>query len=214
MKLKYYLRGLGIGVLVSAFIMGVAMGDGKTLTDEEIKARAAELGMVEQGALVLSDLRNKEDAEPANADDEKKMEAAGEESTEAGSETKEPEETGELEEETGEPEETGEASQESGDESGESVNEPEENKESASTEDESAVESSTVGGAVITIVVERGDSSVSVSRDLAEAGLVADAKEYDTYLCSNGYDKKLRIGTYEIAMGSSEEEIARIITGR
>lgn len=208
MKLKYYLRGLGIGVLVSTFIMGVAMGDGKTLTDEEIKARAAELGMVEQGSLVLSDLRNKQDAEPANADDGNKTEAAGEESTEAGGET------GEAGEETGEPEKTGEASQGNGDESGEPANEPEENKESASTEEESAVESSTANGAVVTIVVERGDSSVSVSRDLAEAGLVADAKEYDTYLCSNGYDKKLRIGTYEIAMGSSEEEIARIITGR
>lgn len=186
MKLKYYLRGLGIGVLVSTFIMGVVIGDGKTLTDEEIKARAAELGMVEQGSLVLSDLRNKEDAEPANAD--------------AGNET--------------EAEETGEASQGNGDESGEPADETEENKESASTEETEASESSTAIGAIVTIVVERGDSSVSVSRDLAEAGLVADAKEYDRYLCSNGYDKKLRIGTYEIAMGSSEEEIARIITGR
>lgn len=50
MKLKYYLRGLGIGILVTALIMGAT--DGKELTDEEIKARAIQLGMVEALSLI------------------------------------------------------------------------------------------------------------------------------------------------------------------
>lgn len=50
MKLKYYLRGLGIGVIVTTIILMIALAlhrnDG--LTDEEIISRAKELGMVMQ----------------------------------------------------------------------------------------------------------------------------------------------------------------------
>ena len=62
MKLKYYLRGLGIGVLVSVIIMTVAFGNRKPMTDEEIKARAKELGMIENS--VLADM-NKDDTQAA-----------------------------------------------------------------------------------------------------------------------------------------------------
>ena len=56
MNLKYYLRGLGIGIVVTAVVMGVA-GNGRKeqLSDAEIKARAAQLGMVESSGL-LSEL--------------------------------------------------------------------------------------------------------------------------------------------------------------
>ena len=73
MKLKYYLRGLGIGVFVSVIVMTVAFGNRKPMTDEEIKARAKELGMIENS--VLADM-NKEDVqdtedikEPENTQD-------------------------------------------------------------------------------------------------------------------------------------------------
>lgn len=56
MKLKYYLRGLGIGILVTALIMGFTTRDSRPLTDAEIKAVAAELGMVESDSLRLADL--------------------------------------------------------------------------------------------------------------------------------------------------------------
>ena len=48
MKLKYYLRGLGIGIAVTALVMGLALAKTtkESMTDEEIKERAAKLGMV------------------------------------------------------------------------------------------------------------------------------------------------------------------------
>lgn len=55
MNLKYYLRGVGVGIVVTALIMGIAGGGKKqTLTDDEIRERARELGMVEESS-VLSD---------------------------------------------------------------------------------------------------------------------------------------------------------------
>ena len=61
MKLKYYLRGLGIGIVVAVIITSVSMGNRQPMTDEEIKERAAELGMIENS--VLADIADK-DEEP------------------------------------------------------------------------------------------------------------------------------------------------------
>lgn len=64
MNLKYYLRGLGIGIIVTAVIMLVMNRVNKpTLTDTEIKKRAVELGMVEEGQ-TLSDLASMVEALP------------------------------------------------------------------------------------------------------------------------------------------------------
>lgn len=69
-------------------------------------------------------------------------------------------------------------------------------------------------GETVTIVIASGMGSTSVSRSLADAGLVPDAAAYDAYLCGNGYDKKLAAGSHEVPVGASLEEIARIITTR
>ncbi|MCR4832563.1 MAG: endolytic transglycosylase MltG [Butyrivibrio sp.] len=48
MKLKYYLRGIGIGVIIASLVMGIALGGrNKQLSDSEIRERALELGMVD-----------------------------------------------------------------------------------------------------------------------------------------------------------------------
>lgn len=206
MKLRYYMRGLGIGILVTAIIMGVS--GGQKLSDEEIKARALQLGMVEgTSAGVLSDLQ-------ANAEETKSSVVEESipqmESVEETKEEKDAEVSGEATEEIKAVEETKESV-----EATEESKTAETSKESteASKPVESTVTSESTGEK-ITIIVKGGDSSVSVSNDLAAAGLVEDAKEYDKYLCSNGYDKKICVGTYEIEVGSDYETIAKIITKR
>lgn len=62
MERKYYLRGLGLGIAVTAVIMGILTSRDKTMTDKEIIARAKELGMVEN--TVLSDMNEEEETEP------------------------------------------------------------------------------------------------------------------------------------------------------
>ena len=52
MRLKFYLIGLGIGIIVTAVVMGIALrGRTREMTDDEIRARARELGMVEASTL-------------------------------------------------------------------------------------------------------------------------------------------------------------------
>lgn len=57
MKLKYYLRGLGIGIIITTIILMIAhSGYTKELTDEEIIARAERLGMVMKEDTLFSKL--------------------------------------------------------------------------------------------------------------------------------------------------------------
>ena len=60
MKLKYYLRGIGIGIVVTAVIMGVALGNPTGgISDAEVRARAEKLGMSDD-TRVLSENEEKE----------------------------------------------------------------------------------------------------------------------------------------------------------
>ena len=194
MKLRTYLRGLGLGLIVAALVTGV--GSQQTMSDEQIKSRAKELGMME-GHTYLNQV---------DAAIETEETAETEETTETEEtvetvivETLESESRVELESETA-AEET--KAQET---VPEAESEPVEESREQPVEDTMAPET-------VTFQIHRGDSSVSVAKRLAEAGLVGDAKAFDRYLCQNGYDKKIRTGTYEIQSDSSNEEIAKIIT--
>lgn len=200
MKRRYYMRGIGISMIVTAILMGVATGGKDSLSDEEIKKRALQLGMVEEKNTVLSDLKNQESSSPTIVYDEDEQQES-----ENVPESTEPGESEEV------PESTEPAESEEVPESTESI-ETEEIPESTAANENTEDADGTEPAETVTITVVKGDSSVSVSRDLEEAGLVESAKDFDRYLCNNGYDKRISVGTYEIPYGTSEEEIAKIIT--
>jgi len=187
MKLRYYMRGLGIGILVTTILMTVTL-NGKTekLSDAEIIERAEALGMEQKyDSTVLADTVSENEAEEeeivpqeivTDTEEEISEELPAEDAEEAV-----------PDEDVSEPENETEEEQQ--------VSEPE------STEN-------------VQITVQGGDGSQTVARKLAEAGLVDDAVAYDKYLCANGYDKKICTGTHIIPVGASEEEIAKIITSR
>lgn len=162
MKLRFYLRGLGVGILVTAMIFCLLPSEKGTMSDAEIKARALKLGMVESSSLTLGDIGEAEPIEP---------EAAEPESVES-----------------------------------ESV--PEGTVEADMYEIfEGATE-------VLKITIESGANSYTVSKQLEERLLVEDAGEFDEYLCSHGYSRNIRVGTHEIPVDATWEEIAKIISGK
>ena len=182
MKLKYYLRGLGIGILVTAVIMGVTQGSRKeTLSDREIRERAAALGMVEPGNS-LADLEAAETPAATEIPEAIETPAATEipEAAETPAATEAPAAT-ETPEVTARP-----------------TQKPAEEEE----------------GSSYTFEIQAGDSSYQVAYRLQQAGLVADARDFDNYLCSKGYDRKLKTGSYEIPETATEEEISEILCGR
>lgn len=206
MKLKYYLRGLGIGMIVTALILGISFSNrqdqtSQIMTDDQIRERAAELGMVDSSELTLAALQNSA-KQPTEGTPEETTQTQEQNNTEAVPETTVPAET----QATAEPETTQEP---------EATAEPEPEKTAApETTAEPEVTEAPQRTQTVSITIQRGDDSGSVSRRLYEAGLVENAKAFDNYLCNNGYSRSINPGTYEIAPGTSEEEIAKIITGK
>lgn len=235
MNLKFYLRGLGIGMLVTAIIMLVISSQNKqTLTDEQIKQRAAELGMID-GTVKLSELKVEEAApkEQGSIDTpvdflEEIVDASEPEETKTVGDTDMSLDEIEqyiddadayLEEKNGEdkasPNEA-EASQETNKPEPTQTPEPTPTPEPTQTPEPTATPESTSESSAkdISLTVRPGESSYSVAKELKELGLIDSADSFDSYLCDTGMDRRIYAGSYLIPEGTSEEDIARILTGK
>lgn len=234
MERKYYLRGLGLGIAVTAVIMGIALSGNGTMTNDEIIARAKELGMVENTVLSSA---GSEDVAQGNMDEEntdmpsvqdddgdvQDVETTEQDETQntlteenidegKGSEQEtEPETDIEPEQsEAEDPEESDEPDVDSGEEEEPDTVSAGEPESAQHTENPNELVTSAV---VKTIVIKSGDSSYTVAKKLEAVGIVASASTFDTFLCQNGYDKRLHTGTFSIPADASDEQIARIVTG-
>ena len=225
MELKYYLRGLGLGIIVTAIIMAVVSPGSQKMTDAEVIRRAKQLGMTEE--TVLSDSgAKKEDASNEDA------------SNEAGS----PDENASADENEEQPQEKEKAvsAQTPADRNAQNTQqaqvqtqiqtkpeqdtvdaEPEEPDasevgENVELERQEAEETNTslpVSDTPMVVTIGPGDGSYAASRKLADVGAISSPENFDTFLCENGYDKRIRPGTYTIPANASDEQMARIITG-
>lgn len=192
MKLKYYLRGLGIGIVVTAIILTIALErKPQALTDAEIKAKAAELGMVEN--------KPGSDNQTTGAAVDKKepvpVEAAGQ--TEPTSKATEPatkatEPTSKATEPKTEPTKA----------SSEKTTAP----TTKATEPESS--NNHEGGTYITIDIAPSDFSNHAASKLQAAGLVENAADFDRYLIDHGYESRIASGRHEFKVGSTYQELA------
>ncbi len=282
MERKYYFRGLGLGIVVTAIIMGAATSRSRAMTDREIIARAKELGMVENTVLADMDVKQAEEFDRSGAEDESGVQddngsAAGkdqaaEDETKAGDQAfadgSKAEEINQGQadgNEAGKTDQSQDGSIEAGktdrnqidssevkeNNEGSGVDsDTEENRvagsngkadkeETAQGNGKSPTEDSKAEAGLIneqdegdgkqdrpltgneskkpagsaSITVSRGDGSHTVAKKLADAGVVSSADNFDQFLCENGYDKKLRTGTFRIPAGADDEQIAKIITG-
>ena len=236
MERKYYLRGLGLGITVTAVIMGIALSDNKAMTDSEIIARAKELGMVENTVLLNTDgeeetQENTDAAGSEGRDGQGQTAGEGQDIAQIGQDemqnipavdsgAQNDNESQSNDETSGNavttPEtESSEDAEETDAESDVNAEEEEINivaddKESDESEEDN---NDVTAGAVRVITIVSGDSSYTVAKKLADVGVVSSAASFDTFLCENGYDKRIRTGTFSIPADASDEQIARIVSG-
>lgn len=205
MKLRYYLRGLGIGILVTALILTIVPGEKESLSDAEIRTRALQLGMVDSSSLTLADVQGTTAGGSQNGKQDGNAEKPDAEVVTQESEATLPQE------EKATPESESVQPQEEQPKEEQSEKELSEKKQPAQ-ESEATQPSAETTEDYATITIKSGDGSYTVAKALEAAGLIADAKEFDNYLCDNGYSRSIGTGTYKIALGSTEEEIAKIIS--
>lgn len=184
MKRKYYLRGVGVGILFATIILFIAysaMGR-KAMSDEEVMKRAEELGMVKAGSLLDSLNRSSEDSTDNSV---------GDSSTDSNSATEPATENPSSVEPT--------------------TTEAEPTTQDTEADEPSSTTSPTERTVKFTVV--SGMSSWNVATILQDQGVIADAADFDNYLEANGYSDRISTGEYTVTVGSDYETIARLITG-
>ena len=216
MKLKFYLRGIGLGIIVAVALCISAGMKNDQISDEEIIKRAEALGMVPSSE-TLNESVDEAIRDGLETEEMTENDASGDAAAVKVNEdipATEPDET--------------EVNPDEADNSNFDETPPAAGSDGAGTpkvtptltkevtpaptkepdKDTNDTENDTE---YITVVVERGSGSDTVARKIEAAGLVANASEFDRYLCNNGYDKRISAGNHKIPINAREEEIAKIL---
>lgn len=193
MKLKYYLRGIGIGVVVTTLIFMVSITlhkneeNSKTPVEDQKSATVAD--MIETQTETESETENESTQEEKRSDakvpEQKSTEVKKTETK--GSETKVPEEKSSETKPVDKTEE----------------NTVPNDKTSADASDSNGKVRFEIGG---------GEYSDVICKKLQQANLVDSAEEFNKFLIANDYDDLILPGVYAIPKGSSYEDIAKLLT--
>lgn len=223
MKFKYYLRGLGIGILFCALIATIAYnGEKNSLSDEEVIKRAEKLGMVMADAdaekseetteatvtTATTEVAKENDTDEATTEKTTEVtitEATTKETTEVTTTEATTKETTEVTTTEATIKETTEVTTETTTEEKKEEKTTEKSKED---KNEDKKDSSYVKA---TITVTAGMDSSEVAKLLQDAGIVKDYLDFDNYLNQNGYSTQIRIKSCEFNNKMTYEEIAKLL---
>ena len=209
MKLKYYLRGAGIGIIFATMVMTVStFVHNNNLSDEYIIKEARKLGMVMKEELKDENLFSEDETEDAEGmgegTEDVNTEGTSNTTPDSESESQTTPNTPPVSEVPPVSEKPPVSENPPASEtpvvpdtpvSSETPSVPDAPVSSENQND------SDVQYATITIV--RGDYARQVGEKLYAAGLVKDAEEFRKYMGAHGYAQSIRSGTYKIRVGAS-----------
>lgn len=209
MKLKYTLRGFGLGIIITACLMGAYSRNAVA------KARVNVLKQYGLGG-EATNLEEESSQEESSKEEETLKENPDEVSTDARNEEIESEinsvvESAKTEENLPE---SGETTDSALQQIPENIDESQQGSTpEASSDNVIVVEpTDTTQGQTIQITVVSGDDSGTVSRKLSNAGIIESASEFDAFLIQHGYDKSINPGTKTIDTTDSWQQIAEKLT--
>ncbi|MCI8635691.1 MAG: endolytic transglycosylase MltG [Eubacterium sp.] len=204
MKLKYYLRGMGIGIVITTLLFMIFIsihkndGTGQSVGEPQQNTESktvAQLQESTQEALVET-----ETAQPVLEKNQKPSDVSGQK--DKNTETNlAPDKTAPADTAKGEKPETPETPKPEKKPEPESETQPQPPKQQEPQKEEK-----------VRIEISGGQYSDTVCKKLAEAGLVDDAKAFNDYLVQKDYDNSILPGVYEIPKGATYEEIAVLLT--
>ncbi len=215
MKLKYFLRGFGLGILFTTIMLAISFylkaSDTPVMTDEQIIEQAKKLGMVEKESITeensLSETEQNTTSslvlpETSEQESEDLMESSSleEESIKETETSSQVLQTESISQEITTAETTTE----------ETITEVTTVELEETTTQIQEIESNS-GTEKVIITVKSGMSSEDIAIILQEKGVITDSSEFNHYLVLNKYANKMQIGTYEIPFGVDYKTLAEIL---
>lgn len=185
MKIKYFLRGLGAGILSATVVLFAVYS--YRLSDTKVAERAKEMGMVYQQEQETTQITSEE------------------RKTDAGKQTEES--TALRETTTGERESEQEESEEKKSEEQTSEAEKESKTQKITEKQTESTENETFSDGTVKISIPSGMKAASLAIMLEELEVVSSAESFKNYLIENNYTHRLRTGEYYLSQGMSYEEI-------
>ena len=199
MRLKYYLRGLGLGIIFAVFIMMVGYRNhGSSMSDSQIIEKAKALGMVETEDSSGMKTDNKTDNKTDGKTD-KKIDSSEPDTSTADTSTAEDTQTGtdntnaDNTTDTANADTTAPSDAAASDATGADAAQPQQNT-------------------TFTITVGGGDTCRMIAERLQAAGIIDDAEKFRVYMGQKGVDQFIADGSHEIPYGASYDDIINILT--
>lgn len=224
MKLKYYLRGMGIGIIVTTIILAISFSQREVeISDEQVMARAEALGMVmpeeetKQTEQVTATELLAEETKPTGSGEEMVFETETGIPEEATTETETETETEMAETEIAETETELQQETETETERMETKVAETEETEDETTETEATEKTDKIGTngkkqtGTYRLVIKKGDVCRVICETLQENGVIDDAEALRKHLFELGYANSISTGSYNVPYGLSMEEVAQII---
>lgn len=204
MKLKYYLRGIGIGIIVTAIILSIVNGvsnSSNKMTNPQIVEKAKELGMVTKDEYDIV----KQDLNTAKSDiDDLKAELSK-------ADTKEKKESDDG---SNDSEET-QADAKSTDESkAEKTDNKSSDEEKTNSSDKAKLTDPSQMAKDISFTISSGMGSEDVAKVLEQKGIIVSASEFNKYLVESGNANYLQVGEFKADEGESYDSIISKIIKR
>ena len=213
MRLKYYLRGAGVGILITTAIFTIILlfNNYGRVSDEEVITRAKAMGYVladdKKTIVYTSDTTV---IGPENkTDDKNKVENKEQENQPVVTEpTVKPEETKPVETETEDNKTTEPKTEEK---------KPAETKSDIVTSANPSTTTPTKPGSTTSVTympfsINKGEDSEDVCKRLADLGMVSDAKAFNRKLVEDGVDSKIVVGTFYINTGMTEAQLEDVLS--
>ncbi len=221
MKRKYYMRGLGVGIIATALILMIGLFfSGVPMTDAAVKRRARALGMVDSTdasgdakSRTIKELQ--EEQQKKTGSDAKTTTTTSSDGDVTTTTTKTADPT--QKKDDGRDSSTDQTSSDNSDDSKSDSKSSKTDTSATKSENSAKSDTNTKDSSQtksVSITIQGGDTSLSVGKKLESAGLISSASAFNDYLEQNGYDHVIHTGTYSITKGSSYKEIAKAITGK
>lgn len=182
MRFKYYLRGIGLGILFAVLIMIISIHNHKydILSDDEIIEKAKELGMVttEQSTEQIKETESENSTELSFGDNVSTTEVYKVE--------------------------TDNDANSDNDTDKDSDTEAQDTQTSESNSNEAEAD-------YVIIKVEKGDVCRNISIALQELNIIEDAEDFRKYMGKKGYASSIHTGEFKIPKDATYDEIAKIL---
>lgn len=199
MRLKYYLRGLGLGIIFAVFIMMVGYHNhGSSMSDSEIIEKAKALGMVET-----------EDSSGMKSD--KKTDNKTDEKSDKKTDTSEPD-TAIADTSAAEDTQTGTDNTDADNIAGAADADTTAPSDVAATDSAASDAAQPQQNTTFTVTVGSGDTCRMIAERLQAAGIIDDAEKFRAYMGQKGVDQFIADGNHEIPYGASYDDIINILT--